>query len=195
MDHRANLRAAYDEAAAARRDAKPLPAWRVAERTAFAARLDPGARVLEVGAGPGHDARWFADQGYDVTAVDLSPAMVARCGAKGLRAHVGEATDPGVPPASADAVWSMSCLLHVPNAELPAALAAIRTALRDGGLFFLGLWGGHGDWEGHVADGRFFSFRTDATLRAALPPDLDVLDFRSLAVGDETYQALTLRRS
>jgi SAM-dependent methyltransferase len=35
-----------------------------------------GARVLELGAGTGEDARWLAERGRDVLATDVSPAMV-----------------------------------------------------------------------------------------------------------------------
>ena len=34
----------------------------------FAGRLGPGARVLDVGCGPGRDAAWLAEQGFDAGA-------------------------------------------------------------------------------------------------------------------------------
>jgi SAM-dependent methyltransferase len=37
----------------------------------------PGATVLDVGAGSGRDAAWFAENGYDVIAVEPSDAMLA----------------------------------------------------------------------------------------------------------------------
>ncbi|MDP3668658.1 MAG: class I SAM-dependent methyltransferase [Telluria sp.] len=39
---------------------------------------EPGATVLDVGAGSGRDAAWFASHGYDVVAVEPSEAMRSR---------------------------------------------------------------------------------------------------------------------
>lgn len=42
----------------------------------FVAMLPPHGRVLDLGCGPGQYSRYFASQGYDVEAVDNSPAMI-----------------------------------------------------------------------------------------------------------------------
>lgn len=36
----------------------------------------PGARALDLGCGPGRNAVWLAQQGYQVDAIDLSPAAL-----------------------------------------------------------------------------------------------------------------------
>ena len=103
---------------------------------------------------------------------------------------------------SFDAAFAMNCLLHVPRPTLPAALGAVRTALRPGGLFYLGQWGGI-DRAGIFAEDvyepkRFFSYLTDdALLDVARRARFDVVDFHALDVGVEPgthYQALTLAR-
>ncbi len=52
----------------------------------------PGARILEINAGTGTDAAFFANQGYSVHATDLSPGMLASIQAKietrGLRGRL-----------------------------------------------------------------------------------------------------------
>jgi SAM-dependent methyltransferase len=200
----AALRAAYDRGAGARERAEPAP-WKLAERERFRDALRAaGARtLLEVGAGTGKDARYFRDQGLDPTCTDLSPAMVALCRAKGLRAEVRDALRLGLPPESFDAAYTFNCLLHLPKRDLPAALGAIRATLRPGGLLFLGVYGGR-DEEGVWADDRhepkrFFSFHTDAGLRAAVTPHFEVLEQRTVPVdergtADLHFQALLLRR-
>ena len=194
------LRQAYD-GRAAWRDSRGKEAFKVAERQAFRDRLAPGARVLEVGAGPGHDSAYFQREGFAVVATDLSPEMVAHCRAKGLEAHVRDFLHLGFEPGSFDAVWSLNCLLHVPNRDLPAVLDAIRTVLRPGGLFFLGVWGSSEPSEGVFEDDehvppRFFSRRTDEQLVAFATPSFDVLDFLPVDSGPDGwhFQPLTLPR-
>jgi SAM-dependent methyltransferase len=198
------LRAAYDRDAE-RRDRAGKDPWKVAERAAFLRRLrDEGhGRLLEIGAGPGQDGRYFADQGLDVVATDLSAEMVARCRSKGLEAHVRDflrlGPPDGFPAASFDAVWALNCLLHVPNTDLPAVLAAVRTVLRPGGLFFLGVYGAAETSEGVEAGDaydppRFFSWRTDEYLLRVVADTFAVVDFHVLDLGKYPFQSLTLRR-
>ena len=125
---------------------------------------------------------FFASHGLDVVATDLSAAMVARCRDKGLNARVMDFSQLAFPAESFDAVHAMNCLLHVPNAELPAVLASIARILRPGGLFFLGVYGGsEGTEEGsaesddHVP-ARFFSWRTDGQIMQFASESFDIVD-------------------
>lgn len=184
-----------------RRDKLVKHAWKLAERDAFLARLhrEGAARLLEIGAGTGQDSVYFASNGLDVVATDMSPAMVARCQAKGLNAHVMDFTDLDSGIGSFDAVYAMNCLLHVPNAELPAVLTAIGGLLRPAGLFFLGVYGGSAEegeasWDDHVP-ARFFSFRTDDQILQFASRSFDIVDFHAVQVDEPgTFQSLTLRR-
>jgi SAM-dependent methyltransferase len=193
------LREAY-ERRAAWRDGLVKEAWKLAERQAFRNRLAPGARVLEIGAGTGQDSAYFQGEGLDVVAADLSPAMVAHCRAKGIDAHVMDFLHLDVPPGSFDAVFAMNCLLHVPNHDLPAVLTAVRTALRPGGLFFVGVYGGTESAEGPIGEDehvppRFFSWRTDEQLLGFAAGCFDVVDFHAMDVGGgRRFQSLTLVR-
>ncbi|HYE27958.1 MAG TPA: class I SAM-dependent methyltransferase [Allosphingosinicella sp.] len=46
----------------------------------FAARLPPGAAVLDTGCGSGQPvARWLIGRGFDVTGIDSSPSLIALC--------------------------------------------------------------------------------------------------------------------
>jgi SAM-dependent methyltransferase len=49
----------------------------------IAATASPGASVLDVGCGPGHLTRRLAALGFDVTGIDLDPAMIERATARG----------------------------------------------------------------------------------------------------------------
>lgn len=195
------LREAYD-GRAAWRDALAREPWKIAERRAFRERLAPGARLLEAGAGPGHDALYFHREGLDVVATDLSPAMVGLCRAKGLEAHVMDLLSLDFAAASFDAVYTMNCLLHVPDRDLPAVLASIRGVLRPGGLCYVGVYGGATAVEGPVEGDehvppRFFSWRTDDQLLAFAGFGFDVVDFHRVEEerDDEWFQSLTLLRT
>ncbi|MFG2052717.1 class I SAM-dependent methyltransferase [Micromonospora sp. NPDC048930] len=193
------LREAYD-ARAAERDGLIKEPWKLVERQAFRDRLAPGARLLEIGAGTGQDSAYFQQEGFAVVAADLSPVMVEHCRAKGIEAHVMDFLQLSFAAGSFDAVFAMNCLLHVPNHDLPAVLAAIRGVLRPGGLFFLGVYGGDESAEGPI-DGdehvppRFFSWRTDEQLLGFTTAWFDVVDFHPVDAGHgHRFQSLTLRR-
>ncbi|GAA2488765.1 class I SAM-dependent methyltransferase [Winogradskya humida] len=189
-----SLRTIYDSRADARDRLNKHP-WKGDERAAFLDRLRVigASSLLEVGAGTGQDSRFFADAGLTVTAVDISPEHVTRCRAKGLTVFERDVLNLGFAPGSFDAVWSMNCLLHVPDADLPAALRAIHDVLIPGGLFFLGLWGS-ADSEGIMEeDGRFFSFRSNERLLDFAAGSFDLVDFHVISHGFQ-FQALTLVR-
>jgi SAM-dependent methyltransferase len=198
---RDDLRRAYD-GAADRRDRKVKEPWKLAERAAFLSRLQQASctRILEIGAGTGQDSLFFASHGLDVVATDLSAAMAARCRDKGLDARVMDFSQLDFPAESFDAVHAMNCLLHVPNAELPAVLASIARVLRPGGLFFLGVYGnerteeGPADSDDHVP-ARFFSWRTDEQIVQFASECFDIVDFHVAQAGTQYgFQSLTLRR-
>lgn len=106
----------------------------------IAARATAGARVLEVGCGPGHLSTRLARRGLAVTGVDLDPAMVERAKENAGRGSdasgapsflVGDAASLPFPESSFDLVVSTFSLHHWSD---PAkGLAEIGRVLRPGG--------------------------------------------------------------
>jgi ubiquinone/menaquinone biosynthesis C-methylase UbiE len=122
-------------------DALESAAWRQALRDALP---EPPARVLDAGAGTGALSLLAAELGYDVTALDLSAAMLARAQGKAsersledrMRFVVGAVGEP--PEGPFDAVMERHVLWTVPDPV--AALRAWRdVATRV--VLFEGLWG------------------------------------------------------
>ena len=194
-----SLRVSYD-GRAAWRDQQEKEPWKLTERELFLGRVldDGGGRLLEIGAGPGHDSAFFASHGLQVVATDLSPAMVGLCRRKGLDAHVMDFLHLDFPAGYFDAVYALNCLLHVPNADLPEVLAAIRAVLRRGGWLYLGVWGGNGH-EGPTRNdqhkpARFFSLRTDEQIRDFATRYFSLVDFHVIERGQHRFQSLTMRR-
>jgi SAM-dependent methyltransferase len=107
-----------------------------------AADTPDGARVLEVGCGPGHLSTRLARQhGLEMTGLDLDPAMIARARANTDRAGnrggrhpsflVGDVAALAFPDRSFDLVVSTLSMHHW--ADPAAALAEIGRVLRPGG--------------------------------------------------------------
>jgi SAM-dependent methyltransferase len=195
------LRQAYDAEADARAGMDDRP-WKAQERGRFAARLREAgaARLLEIGAGHGISGRFFADEGFAVTCVDLSPELVARCRDNGLDAAVMDFADLAFEDASFDAVFGMNCLLHVPKTELPGVLAEVRRVLAPGGLFYWGQYGGQdyeGVWETDSYEPkRFFSFFTADRIEAVAAEHFDLVEAHHVALESDIdqYQGLILRK-
>lgn len=193
--------AAYYDQDAATRASRTLDPWRVGWRADVAAAFVADGRrtVLEVGTGPGHDARALCEIGLAVTGVDLSPEHVRLCRDAGIEAYVASVLDLPFADDSFDAGWTMSTLLHVPDSDIDAALAEIARVLRPGALLAVGVWGGL-DWEGarvedDIEPARFFSLRSHDRLRGILSRQGTVERFDTWSRDDTswTYQAVLLR--
>jgi SAM-dependent methyltransferase len=136
-------------------------AWAAVE-----AVIPPGAHLLDLGCGPGTDARHFAALGYRVTAVDWSPAMVAearrRVRLAGLAArvdvqHVGIHELERVTPV--DTLFDAACSNFGPLncvGDLESAAQLIAARLRPGGVLVASVIGRVCPWEiaVHIARGR-----------------------------------------
>jgi SAM-dependent methyltransferase len=104
-----------------------------------AAGSPASARVLEVGCGPGHLSIMLADQGLEVTGLDLDPAMIERAEANAAKADgtsrpsfvAGDAAALPFPDASFDVAVSTFSVHHW--AEPGKGLAEIGRVLRPGG--------------------------------------------------------------
>ncbi|MBT8427626.1 MAG: methyltransferase domain-containing protein [Erythrobacter sp.] len=119
---------------------------------AFLDRLEPGARILELGCGGGRDSARIIERGFELDATDGTPAMVRKANE---RFDVGARImlfDELTADQEYDAVWAHACLLHVARADLPAVLIAIHKSLRSGGWHFANYK--LGDGEGRDPLGR-----------------------------------------
>ncbi len=144
MDLHERIRTFWDEDAGtydrspghAASDPEEAMAW----RAVLARHLPPPpARVLDVGAGTGAMSLLAAELGHEVTALDLSPAMLERAREKAealgrpLSLVVGRSEEP--PPGPFDAVMERHVLWTLPDPV--GALEAWRRVVRPGGRLLL----------------------------------------------------------
>ncbi|MGD9960082.1 class I SAM-dependent methyltransferase [Nocardioides sp.] len=169
--------AAYDAYAAAYRDATAVTTaalQAIVQR--FADELPSGARVLEIGSGPGHDALLLEAAGLSVRRTDVSREFVRLLRATGHDADVvdpltDDLFDPVRPLERYDAVWADACLLHVAREDLPIVSGRLADATRSDGLLYASFKEGDGEeWSthGHVGAPRYFVYWRSHEVREAL---------------------------
>ncbi|MDX9830622.1 MAG: methyltransferase domain-containing protein [Anaerolineae bacterium] len=111
--------------------------WRRWQRTALEFLPAPGARVLELGIGPGHLLAELAARGYRAAGLDLSRAMVRRAGRRVRRLGLpGAVVCRGRAGALPFAAGSFDAALATfPTAYIadPASLHGLAWVLRPGG--------------------------------------------------------------
>ncbi|MDO9121871.1 MAG: class I SAM-dependent methyltransferase [Anaerolineaceae bacterium] len=196
-----NLRETYDKYAQDR-ESTVMQDWKLDERASFLSTLqkEHKHKLLEIGAGTGRDSKFFQDQGFEVTCIDLSPAMIDLCSQKGLNALVMDMTKIDLPDQSFDAVYSMNSLLHLAKDEFSEVLLRINSLLRPDGIFYLGMYGGYdfaGVWENDAyTPNRFFSFFTDEHLKEETSKVFEIVSFNRVVFESDNpshFQSVMLR--
>ncbi|MEL6565346.1 MAG: class I SAM-dependent methyltransferase [Pseudomonadota bacterium] len=137
-----------------------------ADMQRFIDAVTPGGRVLDIGCGPGAAAGYFAAAGLQAEAWDPVPEMLAMARARpGVTVRAASYSDL-VDEAVYDGIWANFSMLHTPLADWPAQFAAVRRALKPGGLFHFGTKLGTGVHRDSI--GRLYSYMEDAALKALL---------------------------
>jgi ubiquinone/menaquinone biosynthesis C-methylase UbiE len=140
-------------------------------RQRFNARLAPGARVLDVGCGPAHDAARLRKLGLRVAGFDRSRGMLAQARRyTDVPLLLGDMRSLPVRDGALDGLWVCASFLHIPKRDAPAVLREFYRALRPGGTLYIGVKRGGGErWIEHSAGRqRFFVFYQEDELDALL---------------------------
>jgi SAM-dependent methyltransferase len=131
---------------------------------AFLDRLQPRARILELGCGGGRDAQYMLERGFDVDATDGTAEIAAQAEKRLGRVVKVMRFDMLDSAAEYDAIVASASLLHVPRDGLPDVVRRIWTALKAGGWHIASYKGGGS--EGRDRFDRYFNYLDAAELRA-----------------------------
>lgn len=128
----------------------------------LAGRFNGSQTLLEIGCGTGHFSRWFAETGFEVTGLDISPAMLREARARGGPTYIkGDALDLPLPSMAVDLAAMITSLEFVSDAS--AALAEATRVARHGLIIGVINRTSHVGWRRRQAGGpiwsaaRFFS--------------------------------------
>ncbi len=127
----------------------------------FEKYLTPGCKVLDLGCGSGRDSRYFSEKGYEVVAVDPSPAMcektkrIANVPVYQLKAEELDFEN------EFDAVWACASILHVPEVKQVEALEAVARSLKSKGIVYCSWKYGVGE---HEDNDRYFTDMEEKTI-------------------------------
>ena len=164
--------ATYDQIAGdyAARSPGAAPETLATIRERFAALLAPGARVLDVGCGPGWEAARLRALGLRTYGLDRSRGMLAEARDLGVPLVLGDMRALPISDGALGGLWACASFLHIPKRDGPAVLHEFRRALRPGGALYIGVKEGSGErWIEHSAGRqRFFAFYQADELDALL---------------------------
>ncbi|HKL27925.1 MAG TPA: class I SAM-dependent methyltransferase [Natrialbaceae archaeon] len=125
-----------------------------------------GSIVLDVGCGPGWESATFAERGFEVLGMDLTPGLldIATDEAPTVDFARMDMRTLGVADGAVDGIWACASFLHVPRSDAQETLAGFRRVLRDGGVLWLSVKRGSGTRPGDTYEGddrEFTLYRAD----------------------------------
>lgn len=131
----------------------------------FIPLLNDGASILDAGCGSGRDSLYFYNEGFSVTAFDLSEQLVDLA-----RQHTSLPVQQCAftsfeSSTQYDGIWACASLLHVPLSELPETMDYLSCYLKPKAVFYCSFKYGEGEVE---RGGRCFTNLTESSLRKVL---------------------------
>lgn len=202
MSHKhADLEDYYEKEAQLRKRGRPRePRVRLQDDYIALLRAEGRTSVVDFGAGPGQDGDRFEAHGVSYVGLDLAHGNGKLAAERAIVTIQGSITAVPFRPASFDAGWSMSALMHLDEADAVLAAHQMMGALAPGAPFMLGMWGCETEGSTMQSDGvpgamRPFHVRTFEHNQAILAAvgDIDRADRWAGASGDWDYHVLQVR--
>lgn len=146
QDYREITRQSYDQTANEYKE-NTLKLQPEVKAKAFLTHLAPNSTILDLGCGPGRDAKFFIDKGHQVIGVDISPQMIhlAQDSVPQAQFIVSDIESLNLKNESVDAIWASASLLHVSKKAMPVVLENLYCTLKAGGIFYVSMKRGNGE--------------------------------------------------
>ena len=111
------------------------------DRRKFIESMPNKAKILDCGCGPGQDSEVFANLGFNVTGIDITPEFVDMA-----KRRVPKATfiqmdmrEISLPPSTFDGVWVSFSLLHIHQTDVPKVLSNLKKIMKTNGKIMIAL--------------------------------------------------------
>ena len=119
------------------------------ELDTFCNLIKPNGNILDLGCGPGHHSKIFAEKGFKVTGVDYSPTMIkmAKKSTSLAKFQVMDIKKITFKDNSFDSIWASASLIHIEKSIFPKVLHRVKEILKDNGILYLSLKEGIGEEE------------------------------------------------
>ena len=141
---------------------------------------EKAGEILDLGCGSGRDAKHFLDEGFTVTALDLSPVLAEKASEFiGQKVIVADMKDLDFQDKFIG-IWACASLLHLREDEVLETLKRCHKALKKNGVIYASFKYGESNYE---KDGRSFTcFTKDKFLD--LIKDLEFYCYETFETGD-----------
>ncbi|MFH1592975.1 MAG: methyltransferase domain-containing protein [Candidatus Woesearchaeota archaeon] len=125
-----------------------------------------GQKILDIGCGPGRDAKYFSEHDLEVTGIDLTSNFVkmASQNVPNAKFKQMDMRNLDFPENTFDGIWACASFLHVPKEDAKNTLLGFKKILKPAGLIYLSVK--QGDEEKFVEKDeykgrtKFFAFYT-----------------------------------
>jgi len=107
----------------------------------------PGKKVLDVGSGSGRDAKYFKEEGLNVTGIDISNGLLeeSKKRVKGAKFLKMDMLNMDFKENSFDGVWIVSTLSDVEKKDAPNFLKDCHKILKNKGIIYISVKEGEGE--------------------------------------------------
>lgn len=181
-------------------DDETVEFWQTFPQTFIEAFVNAsGPNILNIGSGPGRDARLLQNAGKNVVCLDASQTMIDICQARGFITALGDFNSLPFDDSSFDGAWAYTSLVHVPKTEIDTPLQEIYRVLKPNGIFAIG--NHEGDFEGYKESSgvnlpRWFSYyQKDELVSIITKHNFELIHFETFKPGSKNYLNLIFRKS
>ena len=144
--------------------------------------------ILDVGCGSGRDAKYFAKQGYDVTAIDASAELIQWAWQHHISSRVSwvhlnfSSIEKQAWENKFTGIWACASLLHVPFLELPFIINSLLDTFTDDGVMYASFKYGKGE---RVDEERFFCDMNESRWKAIVAKIPQVIEYKIWLSADK----------